>query len=364
MEFSAKGHIHIEINKVERTLSFSDNGCGIESSELPRLLAPFSSTKATDANSVGEKGVTFVLFSSNDFKIDTSTQNSSASAALTGALAWLSEETETTPKLNLGAGERPEQGTRVVVRLPQGHPLFGYTIHDLLFILQTKTALGDTSTIFRRPKFDCDFELRVIEHDGASKQIERECVYLLPSEVIDSKNFKDVDEYIDWRTEGDRSDAAKRNYWRNKAAVRTGSAKRTERSADYWCCFVPSRHWWQEMSEKAQLSSASEEIEHLDDDPIAFRGELSLATKGAPSGVSVDLRPRGSAGYVPNFFVLVDDPKLEFDIGRKSISGFQKTELTSIAYEQYRYNIQYSKVHLWRLRGQRRVRQRPALRRS
>ncbi len=50
----------------------------------------------------------------------------------------------------------------------------------------------------------------------------------------------------------------------------------------------------------------------------------------------MELKPRGSAGYFPNFFILVEDPSLSFDIGRKSIQGRQQGMLREIAYEQFR----------------------------
>jgi hypothetical protein len=51
------------------------------------------------------------------------------------------------------------------------------------------------------------------------------------------------------------------------------------------------------------------------------------------------LKPRGSAGYVPNFFVLIDDPSLRFDIGRKAVQGRQQGMLREVAYENFREYI-------------------------
>jgi hypothetical protein len=65
-----------------------------------------------------------------------------------------------------------------------------------------------------------------------------------------------------------------------------------------------------------------------------------------PTGISIELKPRGSAGYVPNFFIIVDDPSLRFDIGRKSVHGRQQGMLREIAYENFREFINTTRRYM------------------
>ena len=58
-----------------------------------------------------------------------------------------------------------------------------------------------------------------------------------------------------------------------------------------------------------------------------------------PTGITLDVKPKGSAGYVPNFFVIFEDPGLSFDIGRKSIPGRQQGLLRQIAQDDFRQYI-------------------------
>ncbi|WP_202965018.1 ATP-binding protein [Flavobacterium sp. ASV13] len=71
-----KGIIKIDINSLSKSIKIEDNGSGIDPEMLPILLAPFSTNKENDEDSIGEKGVglTFVLFSCNDFKITSGNQ--------------------------------------------------------------------------------------------------------------------------------------------------------------------------------------------------------------------------------------------------------------------------------------------------
>ncbi len=68
-----RGHIKISINAAERTIEFSDNGCGIDPQKLQGLLRPFATDKLGVANQIGQKGVglTFILFSTASFKLET-----------------------------------------------------------------------------------------------------------------------------------------------------------------------------------------------------------------------------------------------------------------------------------------------------
>lgn len=83
----AKGHIEIEIDAPSKTITFSDNGCGIDPSRIAELLRPFGTNKAGNAKLIGEKGVglSFIIFSSSEFSIASAHLNGKLSKSIPGA---------------------------------------------------------------------------------------------------------------------------------------------------------------------------------------------------------------------------------------------------------------------------------------
>jgi hypothetical protein len=123
---------------------------------------------------------------------------------------------------------------------------------------------------------------------------------------------------------------------------------KNNREIRYWSCFVPKREYWSRLSQKAGIIfNVDESGVPLDDKPgVGFAGGFLTSTKGMPTGISIELKPRGSAGYVPNFFMIVDDPSINFDIGRKSIHGRQQGMLREIAYEAFREYINITRRYM------------------
>lgn len=159
--------------------------------------------------------------------------------------------------------------------------------------------------------------------------------YLLPTDLLSSSNVANIDEFIDWRNEADRRDAQKRSYWRDKAAAASGQKTTDGRLVRYWYFYVPRRSWWEEINRKAGLIVPDDDTV---DEPseVGFSGGMEISTKFTPTGIRNELRPRGSAGYIPNFFILVDDPGLRLDIGRKSVAHPPVSALASLGYEGFR----------------------------
>jgi hypothetical protein len=147
--------------------------------------------------------------------------------------------------------------------------------------------------------------------------------------------------FKNWLKAADRSDQEKRRKLLNKIVWTQGKKVQSGREIRYWSCFVPRREYWQKLSTAAGVTVDNEPTENpTEEHPgVGFSGGFQTATKGMPTGIAIELKPRGSAGYVPNFFVLIDDPSLRFDIGRKSVHGRQQGLLRQIAYENFREYI-------------------------
>lgn len=342
-----KGHLRLEINAPERKITFEDNGCGISPANLPNLLAPFSSDKVQDPTLIGNKGVgiSFVIFSSAVFEMETHHIEGSSRASISGAWAWLENQEEELPKLQFEhISPAEDTGTRVSVSLPSNIPLhefFKLSFEQLQMVLRTKTAIGDTQTVWGA-EADKDVYLKFVNLTGEEKQIQFDCSYFLPISKLTNAQFISLRDFQDWNT-GDRTDAQKRDKLRNKLIYLDGEREKAGRRIQYWACFVPKRRAWDTVSvnskligQEIQQLNPQERIEQFGDAEYLFSGGMYTSTRGMPTGIRSDMRPKGSAGYLPNFFVLIDDPQLSFDIGRKSIPGRQLGMLRDVAGDVFR----------------------------
>lgn len=335
----SKGHISIEVNCFSHSITVRDNGCGINKSSMPTLLAPFSTSKFDDARAIGEKGVgiTFVIFSSDEFHIESREQGAPDGLACTISRArdWIESKSNDPLMLRKEDKSEIDAGTLVTVHLRSDHPIFSLSMIELEFMLRTRTAIGDTAHIWGSA---LDADCQLIRHDvsGAREEKEFECRYWLPIDGIPKNDLIDLDEYRQWRSEADRSDADKRRKLHGKIIYYAGRKNQSGRQLNYWSCFVPQRGVWERMSSAIGLTSEAADGSDESGNSLVFSSGLETSTKGMPTGIRLELRPRGSAGYVPNFFMIVEDPSLRFDIGRKAIQGRQQGVLKDLAYDQFR----------------------------
>jgi hypothetical protein len=147
--------------------------------------------------------------------------------------------------------------------------------------------------------------------------------------------------------ESDRSDSEKRRKLLNKIVFTQGKKRQGGRDIRYWSCFVPRREFWKILSQNFGITFPAENDAALEEMyGVGFSSGCSTSTKGMPTGIAIEIKPRGSAGYVPNYFILIDDPSLRFDIGRKSIQGRQQAMLREIAYENFRDYINQTRKYM------------------
>lgn len=346
-----KGRIELTFDASTKRILLSDNGIGVDPTQVQKLLRPFGTDKTGKANQIGEKGVglKFVIFSSSHFSLTTGGSQGSCSAVIDGAAAWVESSGSESLALDLDDMADPKQsGTTIEVVLSSSeHPLFDYSFAELQFLLRTKTAIGDTSFIWDEP-LKCDVVFTYLDKAGLKSSVAFDCKYLLPTEPLKGVDTEGLDEFDTWLKGGDRSDQEKRRKLLNKIVWTQGKKIQGGREIRYWSCFVPRREYWNKLSSAAGVTIDSEDQEiatygHLG---VSFSGGFQTATKGMPTGIAIELKPRGSAGYVPNFFILIDDPSLKFDIGRKSVHGRQQGLLREIAYQNFREYINNVRKYL------------------
>ena len=341
-----KGRMELEINASERRIVLKDNGCGISPNDLPNLLAPFSSDKYGQQLLIGQKGVgvSFVIFSSSVFEIETHHEDGSAKASINDAWAWVESQNDELPKLIFDHLEpREARGTKVSVTLPKEveRDFFNLSFEQLEMVLRTRTAFGDTRTIWgERP--NKEVLLTFVDLNGQSKTRKVECSYFLPTSNLSAGQYISLKGFKAWNT-GERTDAQKRRKLRDKLIQVDDQRDQAGRTIRYWACFAPTRRVWDVVSVKSKLISKEildlnplARIERYGDAEYLFSGGMYTSTRGMPTGIRSDMRPKGSAGYLPNFFIIIDDPLLSFDIGRKSIPGRQLGMLRDIASDVFR----------------------------
>jgi anti-sigma regulatory factor (Ser/Thr protein kinase) len=346
-----KGHIELSIDGAAKRITISDNGVGVDPADIERLLRPFGSGKTGKPNLVGEKGVglKFVIFSSSSFSLRSNGAKGTCTAMIEQASAWVESSGDSPLILDLAEEKSDsEVGTSVEVSVSEkSQRIFDYSFEEILFLLRTKTALGDAGYIWDTP-LNADVKLYHTDKGGNKNSKTFECRYLIPTEATKKTDTEDLDAFKTWVLEQDRSDQDKRKKLLNKIVSTKGKKQKAGREIRYWSCFVPRREYWRKLSQGVGISLPEEGAATLAEElkTVGFSGGFETSTKGMPTGISIELKPLGSAGYVPNFFILIDDPLLNFDIGRKSVHGRLQGTLKEIAYETFREFINTTRKYM------------------
>ena len=151
---------------------------------MPDLLTPFSSGKYGDDSLIGQKGVgiSFVIFCSAYFSIESHHDDGASRASIYGAAAWIDSQAEDLPKLNFERIEHQDNsGTQIVVKLPDNsdYEFFKHTFDQLALVLRTRTAIGDVRTIWGQIS-NKSILLSLTDLNGDMHTEEFDCSYFLP----------------------------------------------------------------------------------------------------------------------------------------------------------------------------------------
>ncbi|MDE6733562.1 MAG: ATP-binding protein [Oscillospiraceae bacterium] len=340
-----KGAIELTINARDKSIIIKDNGCGISADDIPNLLKLFSSGKWDDKSTVGEKGVglKFAYFQSTFFEIISCDGATGGRAIIKDALFWKQQTTDDMLKLDFEeiSAEDIEKsiglkrGTKITLKGVNisgdedgsENSIFKLKFEQLKYVLRSATYLGNTSTIWEDDPNPIGIVLSYTDYSGEEHRETLENRFFLPTEIYDDKDIVDIDEFEKWLKEKDRSDVEKRNKLQNKILVLKGTYQyKGYRKIQYWVCFLPTRRNWDTINEKNHLFEDITDEKELqkwkqDNSYCIFTPGIYTATKGMPTGITVDQPTTGFSGYWPNFFMIFEDDLLSFDIGRKSIHG-------------------------------------------
>ena len=322
----ASGKITIELDARDQSVRVVDDGIGIDPEDLAPLLRPFSTRKGRDQRTIGEKGVglTFAIFASDYFEINTGTETGSATGRIVGAKAWKYAENDAPLELEVHSSPEGYVGTEVILRGIDAPELFNLTANQLAFVIRTRTAIGNSLSLFS-DDIEIATTLNHMDREGNRTDLNIPFRYWLPTEGLASNDVIDLDAFRDWVSESDRSDAEKRRKLRDKVIYSKGKKIHgNDRELHYVACYVPQRKTWNVLSVRNGLST-NDQIQ--DEDWlnthwfVIFQPGIFSSVKGMPTGISIDTPHTGWAGYWGNLFILFEDRALKFDIGRKSIHG-------------------------------------------
>jgi hypothetical protein len=343
--------IEIIINSQSRSISFSDTGIGFERDKFIDLLAPHGTDKTNTNETIGEKGVglTYTIFISNYYQIETKSIHSHLKGHIENASNWKLSNSENLPTfLNTidSVIENNPEDTFTTIKLDniedtfiESDDLFNQKAEVLEYIIRSKTAIGFTKGIFDDAlKLDIEITLNYIDKAGNSKTIAISPNYNLPSQYLSNNDVINIQEFKE--TAATLSDEQKTKKLQGKCLFKIGSEFRAGRTIKYYCFFAPSRNLYKEISEKNNLLI---QVSDSETEPL-YSGGIYLSTKGMPTGITIEPPRGGEMGYWPNYFIIFEDDSIKFDLGRKSVpsrtSGLFK-DIAKSLFSEFRPFIEY-----------------------
>jgi hypothetical protein len=320
------GKIELHIDSQNKAIYITDNGIGIEPTKLPELLAPFATDKEDDELSIGEKGVglTFVLFSCNEFYIKSGHKSGTSEGKVIDAYAWKKSSDSKNLPLNYSELKENFSGTEIHVKKIAESNIFQLSFNQLVFILRTRTSLGNTNIIWDKD-INLGITIKYTNQDGDTSIKEIPFKYWLPTDNLDKSAKINVDEFYEY-IKTDRTDQDKRVKLKDKIVYKTKIFDHNGRSIKCYACFVPKRKTFDNLTTHFDIATAEQlsNDEWLDKfNYTTFNSGIYTSVKGMPTGVTVDHPVTGAAGAWPQIYILFEDRYLKFDIGRKSIHGMQ-----------------------------------------
>ena len=325
---SQKPHeIDIELDVRKRQITIIDTGVGICPKELPELLAPHGTNKnSAETTLIGEKGVglTYTIFSSNNYSIETKSCKGFIRAKIENAQSWKKGNFDTLPDLvieesNEDSNDSKDTYTKIVVSdIEKNHEeyddIFNITYEQLILHLRTKTAIGSVKYLFNS-NFHNEYivNFSYIDQAGVKSSGEIEPHYYSPEDFIQSKNA--VIEIETFKGQAaTMSDSEKARKLNGKCLRKVCSEKRYGRTINYYALFVPSQTFWESICDQNRLK-----VEIDGNSILQYTGGIYFATRGMPTGIRIEPPKTASPFYWQNIYMVIEDDSIIFDIGRKAI---------------------------------------------
>jgi hypothetical protein len=332
--------IKIDYNARTKEITVWDNGIGILSDEVRRIVAPNVSLKNPLEASRGEFGVglTFVAFASNDFRLESVHQDTFASLEIKNGYSWAMDD-EGKEKLQILFEAKPcqneEASTKVLfkpIRFPE------YSIEQLEYILRRYTAIGDFWSFYK--KEDGSIKITLTYTSEKDKPLCR---------AIPNKFWHPADylgeisvETIDWTTVQKAVDKGREHAmpnWIGFGLIDSDILSERGREFTYYALFCRARYYSQLAEKLGLFPPPLEEEEEGSEIPLLGAEALSpgilMCKKGMPLGAVVDHPRTGQIGYWRGIFLLVNCDSIRTEPGRKKLHIEDEQAVRDIAKKIY-----------------------------
>lgn len=346
-EFGTKRHfIDFEINVPKRKIAIKDSGVGIQAQMVKDIVAPNGTDKEDELDSIGEKGVglTYTIFSCNSFEIKTQTRKTYFEGFIKNASSWRQKLSDVVPALEVITEKNTDEERETYTEIslegidmfnPSEDDLFSQSAEVLEYIIKTKTVIGYLKKIFFEDQPDIDIHFSYVDYSGKIYVRPLELGYMLPDTFIGANKI-DFDDFKAKAATYD--DKQKTQKLKGKGLYKVGSVTKNNRKINYYCFFVPSRNLWKEICDKNALYMANDK-----ELGMLLSGGIYIVTKGMPTGIIVEPPTTGFSGYWGNFLMLIEDDKITFDLGRKTIPSRTKGTIKEVAKELFSEFLPYIK---------------------
>ena len=358
-EFSPK--VQIKINCATRSINIRDNGIGVkrewlglgDADDHPTILTPNTTFKGRSRRKlIGSKGVglTFAVFSSNKVTVMTrrpTEDGETVGVSCLNAYNWLYDADVARPALLPQSGDLSSDGWSTEIDLQNiaasatedetKQDLFDLSQERLIYLLRSRTALGWTHRLFSELRLNDgqqfseeihpEVTFQFTDKDGKQSATKKlSAIYQTPAEVFQQHLGREAIssvKFLERVAAKDRSVPGKLVEFKEVLVSRSG-----RRIAAY-ALAVPGTHVWSEMVKKSGLQWAEEGPDQAD-----IRPGIWLATRGMPCGVQI-ATPPGLPGWSDSVFILLEDPYMKFDLGRKGPAGRAPSMYQSVAKELF-----------------------------
>lgn len=285
------------------------NGIGIDYEHSKYMFAPNITGKQNKRKLRGEKGVglSFLVFSCNKLELETYNGTEIIKGKIKNANHWLNNKDAEKPNLerNIDTNSKPSISTYTkftIAEIPnETFDIFSYSKTELIYILRTRTAIGNTSILFgNKPWKDIEITLTCIEEDGVESKEKIPYEYDAPHNYIKHINYEDMQEKLKNSEQTKVKGKPVKRYYET-----------TTQSGKLLKCyyFASSSTKYKEVSENIAKGKS------------LMRGKIYISTKSMPTGISIAPPSIGKTGYWSNLYIMIEYDSLNLDMGRKSVSG-------------------------------------------
>lgn len=335
------GHYEPRINMIYNTrvrqVIFRDNGTGIPSDKVKEIVVPHFSLKNPLEINRGEFGVglTFVAFSSNDFKLEAVFEDRKASLEIKNGYSWAMSEDDTEELTILfdsddATNVQPYTNVSVKpVRFPE------YTLSQLEYVLQRYTAIGDFWSCYKKKDGSIKLGLTYIDKDQQMTQREVSNRLWHPADHLNKIEVETVD-LTTVQKEVARGKQFTMPNWIGFGLTDADTLTEGGKEFTYYALFCKPPYY-KELAQKIGLSIPAEEVEE-DEEHTASEPQMEtldagifVSKKGMPLGAIVDKPKTAHLFYWRGIFIMMNCDNLSSEPGRKRLHVEDEQIVRSVA---------------------------------